>query len=305
METGAADFAEWSCAGNLRVQSLRHWGVRRAPAGQGTCWSPIAGRGMRARVVAEGRHRVGVQGAVATAPELDAGTAVSTFRTAVAAGLCLWTFSRRDGLVSACQSPGSQAALGGRDFPLETIVEACGHAKRTPEGLEHGLGNVVGVVAREVVDVQGHTRVVDKALEELVREVDIKVPDPCPREAHPELETRPPGKIHHDSRERLIERHVGVPVTADPLLVADRLGKRLAEHDADVLHGVVRIDLEIAPGIDGKVQHAVAGHLVEHVLEKRQAGRKPGFPATVQVQADRDLGLAGIAFDTGGSRAHG
>lgn len=96
-----------------------------------------------------------------------------------------------------------------------------------------------------------------------------------------------------------------MPVTPDALLVADRLGEGLTEHDADVLHGVVRIDLEIALGIDGEVQHAVAGHLLKHVLEKRQAGRKLGLPATVEVQANGDLGLAGIAFDTDGSRAHG
>lgn len=165
-------------------------GSRRVPVGQETRWGLIVKRGMRARV--------GPQEAVAAAPELDAGTAVSMFRTAVAAGLHLWMFSRWDGLVSACQLPGSQAALGRRNLSLEAIIEACGHAKRTPEGLEDGLGNVVGVVACEVVDVQGHARMVDKALEELVGEIDIEVPDARARETHPELEAWPAGEIHHD-----------------------------------------------------------------------------------------------------------
>ena len=48
------------------------------------------------------------------------------------------------------------------------------HAQRARERLEHRLGLVVRVVAAQVVDVQRDQRVVDEALEELVREVDVE-----------------------------------------------------------------------------------------------------------------------------------
>ena len=44
------------------------------------------------------------------------------------------------------------------------------HAQRAPEGLEARLGLVVGVVALQVVHVEGHQRVVDEALEELEKD---------------------------------------------------------------------------------------------------------------------------------------
>ena len=56
-------------------------------------------------------------------------------------------------------------------------IELDRHAQRAPERLEHGLALVVRVVAAQVVDVQRDQRVVDEALEELVRQVDVELAD--------------------------------------------------------------------------------------------------------------------------------
>jgi hypothetical protein len=57
-----------------------------------------------------------------------------------------------------------------------------------------------------------------------------------------------------------------------PALVAKRLGKRLAERDAGILDGVVVVDVEVALRADGQVDQAVAGELVQHVVEEADAG---------------------------------
>ena len=62
---------------------------------------------------------------------------------------------------------------------------------------------------------------------------------------------------------------MAVPTNAG---LVQRLVDRLAQRDADVLDGVVRIDLQIAVGNDVDIDQAVARHLFEHVLEERQAG---------------------------------
>ena len=48
----------------------------------------------------------------------------------------------------------------------------------------------------------------------------------------------------------------------------------LAESDADVLDGVVPVDVQVAFGIDRQVDQAVARDLVQHVVEKADAGRE-------------------------------
>ncbi len=86
------------------------------------------------------------------------------------------------------------------------------------------------------------------------------------------------GEIDHHAGQRLVERHVGVAVAGQALLVADRLGKGLAQGDAHVLDGVVAVDVQVALGLDLEVDSAVAGDLVEHVVEEADAGVELTLP---------------------------
>src|SRR5882672_471917 len=195
----------------------------------------------------------------------------------------------------------SERALGRRDGPGGALVALGGHAQRTGERLEHRLALVVGVVAAQVVDVQRHLGVIDEALEKLVHQVDIELADQGARELDVVFEPGPAGEVDHHARQRLVERHVGVAEAAYARLVADRLGERLAERDADVLDGMVAVDVQVALGFDLEVDHGVARNLVEHVLEERQAGRELGRAFAVQVELHPDLGFFGISSDFSGS----
>ena len=106
-------------------------------------------------------------------------------------------------------------------------------------------------------------------------------------ERHVHVEARAAGEIDHHARQRLVERHVGVAVAAHALLVADRLGDRLAERDADVLDRVVAVDVQVALGLDLEVDQAVARDLVEHVVEERHAGGELRRAGAVEVDATR------------------
>ena len=99
--------------------------------------------------------------------------------------------------------------------------------------------------------------------------------------------TRPgaAGEIDHHPRQRLVERHVGVAVADQAALVADRLADRLAEGDADVLDGVVAVDVQVALGLDLEIDQAVAGDLLEHVVEEADAGGELGGAGAVEVDA--------------------
>ena len=88
-------------------------------------------------------------------------------------------------------------------------------------------------------------------------------------------------------------------IAAQALLVAERLGNGLAERDADVFHGVVGIDVQVALGFDFEVDRTVAGDLVEHVVEEGNTSGKAANTGAIKVNFHRDLGLQRIARDFG------
>jgi hypothetical protein len=94
------------------------------------------------------------------------------------------------------------------------------------------------------------------------------------------------------------------PVAGDAGAVAQRLAEALAEHEPDVLDGVVAVDLDVAARRDRQVEQAVAGHGVEHVGQERD--RRVELPETraVDAQLDGDLGLLGVALDARAPRGH-
>ena len=80
--------------------------------------------------------------------------------------------------------------------------------------------------------------------------------------------------------------------------------KRLADGYSNVLDGVMRVDVQVALGLDVEIHHAVARDLVEHVLEERDAGGEFRHAGPVEIELDADLRLFGIALDFGCSFPH-
>jgi hypothetical protein len=89
--------------------------------------------------------------------------------------------------------------------------------------------------------------------------------------------------------------HVGV--AGDALHVAERLLHRLAERDADILGGVVVVDVQIALGLECNVDAGMAGEQVEHVVEEADAGRDRRYAGAIEIERDLDVGFLGGALD--------
>ena len=156
---------------------------------------------------------------------------------------------------------------------------------------------MVGVVAAEVVDVQGHHAVVDEAVEEFFKQVDIEAADEGADEIDVVHEAGSAGKVEDDAAQCFVERDVGVAVAADAGFVAQRLFQRLAEGDADVFDGVVVVNVGVTFAGDVEIDHAVAGDLIEHVFEEGHACIEVAFAGAVEVQGKGDLGFVGVAGD--------
>ena len=93
---------------------------------------------------------------------------------------------------------------------------------------------------------------------------------------------------HH---ERLVHGNRRIGKARNARLVTQRLAERLAQHDARILDGVVRVDLNVAHRVHRQIEQAMAAKGVEHVVEKRHASRDIARTGSIQVELDDNIGL--------------
>ena len=121
-------------------------------------------------------------------------------------------------------------------------VVFCCHAQGAAEGFKYGFGLVVGVTTSEVVDVQGHHAVVDDAVEEFFKQVNVKTSDEGAGEVDVVDEFGAAGEVDDNAAQGFVKRNVGMAVAADTGFVAQGLFQGLTEYDTDVFYGVVVVD---------------------------------------------------------------
>ena len=84
-----------------------------------------------------------------------------------------------------------------------------------------------------------------------------------------------------------------------PRLVADRLGKGLAEHDPDILDGMVVIDMQVAGRLHLQVDQRVAGERRQHMVEETDARGDLGLPRAVEVEVNLNICFTRNASESG------
>ena len=82
---------------------------------------------------------------------------------------------------------------------------------------------------------------------------------------------------------------------------AQGFGKGLTESDADVLHGVMIINIDIALALEDQIEPAVSGQEGQHVVQKAAAAVHRTGAAAVQIQIQINIGLRCLAGDGGSS----
>jgi hypothetical protein len=95
-----------------------------------------------------------------------------------------------------------------------------------------------------------------------------------------------------------------VAVTGDALLVAQRLEQAIAQAKADVLRGVVRVNVQVARGFLHQVDAAVLAQMREHVIEKADAAVDLVLAHAIEVELARDVGFLGLPMNVRRSAFH-
>jgi hypothetical protein len=114
-----------------------------------------------------------------------------------------------------------------------------------------------------------------------------------------------PGDVDSGFDQRLVHRHQRLAVAPDAALVANRAGESLAEDDADILGGVVIVDMQVALGVHGQVEQRMPGEGGEHVIQEADPRFKLDTTRPIQAEGQGDVGLGGRAGDLGGAHGRG
>ncbi|CAA7613459.1 hypothetical protein MCP1_120006 [Candidatus Terasakiella magnetica] len=190
-----------------------------------------------------------------------------------------------------------EGSLGGRHRVGLARVDLHGVAQRPRQGLEAAFDDMMVVVAVQAFHVQGGARRLGKGLEPLLEQLGIHGAQLVAPERHLPDQVGPVGQVESDTGQRLVHGHIGRAIAVDTLAVAQRLVNRLADGNADILGGVVSIDMQITLGRDGQVHQRVPGQLFQHVIEKAHPGLHRIAAGPVQSHRYLDPGLGGAALD--------
>ena len=118
-----------------------------------------------------------------------------------------------------------------------------------------------------------------------------------------EDEERPAGHVERDPGQGLIHRQEAVGVAGQSPLVAKRFHERLPERDPCVLDRMMIVDVAVSLGPNRDIDKGMTRQLVEHMIEKADARGDVGKPRSIEIKADLNARLVGLAYDC--ALAHG
>ena len=113
-------------------------------------------------------------------------------------------------------------------------------------------------------------------------------------ESQVDARVRAPTEIKGNKDQRLVHRDHRMTEASDTTPLAEGLVQRLPKHKSNILDEMMRVPLDVARGLNGEVKQTVPGELLQHVVKHADAGADLVAPPTVQVDLQRDPGLAGL-----------
>ena len=131
-------------------------------------------------------------------------------------------------------------------------------------------------------------RALREPFEEVLDELRLQIADAADLEPQIDDRVDAPAQIDRRHRQRLVHRHHEVSGAVDAAAVAERRRHRLAERDADVLDGVMLIDVEIPLRVQLQVERAVTGDELQHVIQEPDPGPHVVAPLAVEREPERD-----------------
>ena len=102
---------------------------------------------------------------------------------------------------------------------------------------------MMAILTTEIIDMQADQRMIDETLEEFRKQINVKATDLTTGKVDVILHSRTTREVDNHTGQGFVQRHIGVTVTRNALLISQRLQHSLAEGDADVFNRVVFVDM--------------------------------------------------------------
>jgi len=161
-----------------------------------------------------------------------------------------------------------------------------------PECFEDSFALVVIIASMEQdVCIQPGFRA--QAVKEMFEDVIFNASDFLCRETALIDEITSPAAIKGNGCKGFIHWHDGMSKPPDTSSVSHCLPDGFTEHDSQVLHCVMRINMQVSCRSAGEIKASMPRHGFEHVIEEWKAGVYGCDPSPFKSQPDRDVRLPG------------
>ncbi|CDN44800.1 hypothetical protein BN871_FO_00040 [Paenibacillus sp. P22] len=164
---------------------------------------------------------------------------------------------------------------------------------------EHRFDHMMRVFAVMNDDVESEAALKRQLPQEFMHELRREAAHLLGRILRPILEMRPVAEIDDDLGKSFVHRDEHACVTLDSPLVAKRLPQRLSEADADILHRVMVVDIDVAARFDLQIELPVLREQIQHMVQERNIRLDLRTAASIHAERELDVGFVRLARHLG------
>jgi hypothetical protein len=102
-------------------------------------------------------------------------------------------------------------------------------------------------------------------------------------------------QINDGIHKRFIHRYTSLPEPEYAPFISQSFGKSLPKDNADILNGMMCIDMKVTLGKNFEIKQAVAAEGRQHMVEKANSRGYVCFPGAIQVNLQRNVSFTGLS----------
>jgi hypothetical protein len=145
-------------------------------------------------------------------------------------------------------------------------------AKRAGDRFKGRFRNMVAIDAMQFIDMQGDAAVGGEGLKKFTHQFCVESADFLGWQIKVPNQIGTAREIERAAHQSVIHSQQAIAVAPNAALVAESLRQGLTQGDAHIFDRMMVINVQISGAAQGHVDQSMTGQLIEHVIEKADAG---------------------------------